>query len=83
MLFARDRPRAIGSWQSSENSVVRPPRCVLGCTKEVHVRLGTFVLRTCVQVAEQYLDNFGAIAKAGTTMLLPAATHDPASMVAR
>ncbi|KAL4434785.1 hypothetical protein ABPG77_005312 [Micractinium sp. CCAP 211/92] len=35
-----------------------------------------------LKVAEQYLDNFGAIAKAGTTMLLPAATHDPASMVA-
>lgn len=35
-----------------------------------------------LRVAEQYLDNFGEIAKAGTTMLLPAATHDPASMVA-
>ncbi|EFN52198.1 hypothetical protein CHLNCDRAFT_8146, partial [Chlorella variabilis] len=35
-----------------------------------------------LRVAEQYLDSFGEIAKQGTTMLLPAATHDPASMVA-
>jgi hypothetical protein len=35
-----------------------------------------------LRVAEQYLDSFGEIAKRGTTMLLPAATHDPASMVA-
>lgn len=41
-----------------------------------------FLLFVITQVAEQYLDNFGEIAKAGTTMLLPAATHDPASMVA-
>ena len=36
-----------------------------------------------LRVAEQYLDAFGEIAKKGTTMLLPAAAHDPASMVAQ
>ena len=35
-----------------------------------------------LRVAEQYLQSFGEIAKSGTTVLLPAATHDPASMVA-
>jgi hypothetical protein len=35
-----------------------------------------------LKIAEQYLDSFGQIAKAGTTMLLPASAHDPASMVA-
>ena len=33
-----------------------------------------------LRVAEQYLDSFGEIAKRGTTMLLPAATHDPAAV---
>ena len=36
-----------------------------------------------LRVAEQYLAAFGQIAKQGNTMLLPAATHDPASMVAQ
>jgi len=36
-----------------------------------------------LRVAEQYLDAFKEIAKKGTTMLLPASGHDPASMVAQ
>lgn len=36
-----------------------------------------------LRVAEQYLDAFGEIAKKGTTLLLPAAANDPASMVAQ
>ena len=36
-----------------------------------------------LRVAEQYLAAFAQIAKQGNTMLLPAATHDPASMVAQ
>lgn len=36
-----------------------------------------------LRVAEQYLDAFSQIAKAGTTMLLPAGMNDPASMVAQ
>jgi hypothetical protein len=36
-----------------------------------------------LRVAEQYLDAFGEIAKKGTTMLLPAAANDPASMMAQ
>ncbi|KAI3432389.1 hypothetical protein D9Q98_003945 [Chlorella vulgaris] len=35
-----------------------------------------------LRVAEQYLDSFGQIAKKGTTMLLPASTHDPAALIA-
>ena len=36
-----------------------------------------------LRVAEQYLTAFGQIAKAGNTLLLPAATNDPANMVAQ
>ena len=36
-----------------------------------------------LRVAEQYLSAFGQIAKAGNTLLLPAATNDPANMVAQ
>ncbi|GAB4814910.1 hypothetical protein N2152v2_001956 [Parachlorella kessleri] len=36
-----------------------------------------------LRVAEQYLDAFKEIAKKGTTLLLPASAHDPASMVAQ
>lgn len=36
-----------------------------------------------LRIAEQYMLAFGSIAKAGNTMLLPAATHDPAAMVAQ
>jgi len=36
-----------------------------------------------LRVAEQYVEAFGNIAKAGTTMLLPAAADNPASMVAQ
>lgn len=36
-----------------------------------------------LRVAEQYLDAFGKIAREGTTLLLPAAANDPASMVAQ
>ncbi|KAL7684407.1 putative Band 7 domain, Stomatin family, Band 7 extension, Band 7/SPFH domain superfamily [Plasmopara halstedii] len=35
-----------------------------------------------LQVAEKYVDAFGKIAKEGTTVLLPANTNDPSSMVA-
>ncbi|KAJ8535061.1 hypothetical protein ON010_g13679 [Phytophthora cinnamomi] len=35
-----------------------------------------------LQVAEKYVDAFGNIAKEGTTVLLPANTNDPSSMVA-
>ncbi|KAL3153774.1 hypothetical protein ABBQ32_013362 [Trebouxia sp. C0010 RCD-2024] len=36
-----------------------------------------------MRIAEQYLTAFGGIAKAGTTLLLPASSNDPASMVAQ
>jgi hypothetical protein len=36
-----------------------------------------------LRVAEQYLEAFSGIAKASTTVLLPATAHDPASMVAQ
>lgn len=36
-----------------------------------------------LRVAEQYLAAFAQIAKVGNTMLLPAATNDPAGMVAQ
>lgn len=36
-----------------------------------------------MRIAEQYLTAFGGIAKAGTTLLLPASANDPASMVAQ
>jgi len=36
-----------------------------------------------LRVAEQYVDAFGRIAKAGTTMLLPADAANPASMIAQ
>lgn len=36
-----------------------------------------------LRVAEQYVEAFGNIAKTGTTMLLPAAADNPASMVAQ
>ena len=35
------------------------------------------------RVAEQYMLAFSSIAKEGNTMLLPASTHEPASMVAQ
>lgn len=35
-----------------------------------------------LQVAEKYVDAFSNIAKESTTVLLPASTHDPSSMVA-
>lgn len=36
-----------------------------------------------MRVAEQYIEAFGRIAKAGTTVLLPSGAADPASMVAQ
>lgn len=36
-----------------------------------------------LRLAEQYLDAFGNVAKSSTTMLLPTAANDPASMVAQ
>lgn len=36
-----------------------------------------------LRVAEQYVGAFGQVAKAGTTVLLPAAVGDPAAMVAQ
>ncbi len=36
-----------------------------------------------MRIAEQYLNAFGSIAKAGTTLMLPANSNDPASMVAQ
>lgn len=36
-----------------------------------------------LRVAEQYLAAFAQIAKTGNTILLPASTNDPASMVAQ
>lgn len=36
-----------------------------------------------MRVAEQYIEAFGRIAKAGTTVLLPSGVADPASMVAQ
>ena len=36
-----------------------------------------------LRVAEQYLSAFAQIAKTGNTILLPASTNDPASMVAQ
>ena len=36
-----------------------------------------------LRVAEQYVTAFGQVAKAGTTVLLPAAVGDPAAMVAQ
>jgi len=36
-----------------------------------------------LQIAEQYLEAFGKIAKSSTTVLLPAASNDPASMIAQ
>lgn len=36
-----------------------------------------------LRVAEQYVSAFGQVAKAGTTVLLPAAVGDPAAMVAQ
>jgi hypothetical protein len=36
-----------------------------------------------LRVAEQYLDAFSQLAKQSTTLLLPAATSEPASMVAQ
>ena len=36
-----------------------------------------------LQIAEQYLEAFGKIAKSSTTVLLPATSNDPASMIAQ
>jgi hypothetical protein len=36
-----------------------------------------------LRVAEQYVGAFGQVAKAGTTVLLPAAVGDPAGMIAQ
>lgn len=38
---------------------------------------------TSLKIAEQYLQEFGRLAKESTTMLLPASTSEPASMVAQ
>ena len=40
-------------------------------------------LQAALRVAEQYVASFGNLAKAGNTLIMPAAANDAASMVAQ